>query len=180
MDSPTRELPTSESPMALRRPGAPSLSERFRSITLLADDVDAAWVARRMAEDTLREWALPGLTDDVALCVSELVGNAVHHATPDGWLESIGGDRRVGVALWAWPKWLCAEVSDEDSTPPMLPAAASPEPGPAEDFLESLPADSGRGLFIVQSLADATWWAPRDFGGKSVFCRFNLADRAES
>jgi hypothetical protein len=43
----------------------------------------------------------------------------------------------------------------------------------AEASTEALLTDSGRGLLIIQSLSDAAWWAPRDEGGKSVFCRFD-------
>lgn len=105
---------------------------------------------------------------------------AVHHATPDGRLTAFGGERHIAVAFRAWTHWLFIEVSDEDSTPPMLPVGELLEPDLS--CLESDHAlhDSGRGLFLVQSIADAVWWAPRDAGGKSVVCRFDVTGCAQA
>ncbi|MGP3949851.1 ATP-binding protein [Streptomyces sp. 7N604] len=155
-----------------------STADRFRAITLLADSPDSARVARRMATDILRDWGLKLPAEDVELCVSELVGNAVHHAVPDAGLAEPGGARRVAIAFRAWPKWLFVEVGDEDSTPPTLPVGEFLDPELSGELPEALLANSGRGLAIVQGLADAVWWAPREFGGKSVFCRFDVAERA--
>ncbi|MFD9796049.1 ATP-binding protein [Streptomyces sp. NPDC059070] len=139
----------------------------------MADDGETGHVARRMVAETLQDWRLPHLVEDVSLCASELVGNAVRHATPDGWSPGTGCERRVGVGFRLWPRWLFVEVSDEDSTPPMLPVGEPLELSVAGASPEVLLPNSGRGLFIVQNIADATWWAPRELGGKSVFCRFS-------
>ncbi|NJQ00563.1 ATP-binding protein [Streptomyces zingiberis] len=156
-----------------------SAPTQFRAIVLDADALDTARVARRSAAEALHDWGLSGLLDDVALCVSELVGNAVHHATPDGWQRMLGGPRRITVAFRAWPKWFFIEVCDEDSTPPMLPIGDLLDPAVFGTAPGSALPDHGRGLFIVQSLADATWWAPRDTGDKSVFCRFDTNGEAD-
>lgn len=153
-----RELPMPTARPVPLEPAAFSTAYRFRSVALLADAQDTPPVARRMARETLDDWELPWLVDDVVLCVSELVGNAVRHVT---------GRRRIGLTLRHWPRWLFVEVTDEDPAPPRLPSG---DPS----GLDLLP-EHGRGLFIVQSLADATWWAPRDAGGKSVFCRFDTS-----
>lgn len=148
-------------------------SERFRAVTLDADAPDTGSVIRRTAFEVLHDWGLHPLVENVTLCLSELVGNAVRHAVPDGWPSATNRGRRVAVAFRTWPTSLFLEVSDEDSTPPMLPAGdllLDDGMGAAED---ALLADSGRGLLIIQSLSDAAWWAPRDEGGKSVFCRFD-------
>ncbi|ARQ69283.1 hypothetical protein CAG99_10760 [Streptomyces marincola] len=131
-------------------------SARVRTVSLLADHPGAPSAARRTARLALHEWGLGHLADDVELCLSELVGNAVQHA------KGKRGERFVVVALRCSERWLIVEVSDQDPTPPTLPAAQLPL------------ADSGRGLFIVRALADATWWAPRDEGGKTVLCRFDF------
>ncbi|WP_241562539.1 ATP-binding protein [Streptomyces hoynatensis] len=153
-----RPLPIPAARPAPLEPAAFSSAYRFRSITLIANATDTPMVARRMARETLRDWELPGLVDDVELCVSELVGNSVRH---------VPGERRIGVTFRYWPRRLFLEVADEDPRPPMLPSG-----GRLGRELDLLP-ENGRGLFIVQSLADATWWAPREQGGKSVFCRFD-------
>jgi anti-sigma regulatory factor (Ser/Thr protein kinase) len=154
-------------------PGALAGSERFRSVILDADADDTGSVIRRAAADVLHDWGLHRLVDDVTLCVSELVGNAVQHALPDGWHPGASRGRRVTVTFRAWPTCLFLEVSDEDSTPPMLPAGDLLLPDDADENADALLADSGRGLLIIQSLSDAAWWSPRDEGGKSVFCRFD-------
>ncbi|KAB8157091.1 ATP-binding protein [Streptomyces sp. 3MP-14] len=164
-------------PPAVREPAVLSGSYRFRSIALVADYPDTPAAARHTARHVLGEWGLAGLADDVELCVSELVGNAIHHATPDGRRVQLAGERRVVVAFRYWPRSLFVEVSDEDSTPPTLPAGDPVDPSTGSE--DALLAEGGRGLFIVQSLADATWWAPADQGGKSVFCRFDLAEERE-
>ncbi|NJQ03487.1 ATP-binding protein [Streptomyces zingiberis] len=149
-------------------------AERCRRITLDAGAPSSVGTARRAVADALREWGLSPLAEDVTLCVSELVSNAVEHTAPRGRT----GRGAVAVALRAWPTWLFLEVSDEDPRPP------SPATGVAlaHDLSAELPdsplADRGRGLFIVTCLADATWWARRAEGGKSVFCRFDLARAA--
>lgn len=178
MGSRTRELPTRTALLVTGEHGGVATAERFRGITLMADDPETGRVARRMAVETLRDWQLSHLMDDVALCVSELVGNAVHHATPDGWRPGDDGERRVGVGFRLWPQWLFVEVTDEDSTPPMLPVGDPLELSLSGASPDVLLPNSGRGLVIVQNLADATWWAPRELGGKSVFCRFNLSGDA--
>ncbi|RBM23585.1 ATP-binding protein [Streptomyces sp. PT12] len=134
-------------------------AHRVRSVSVLADHPGAASAARRAARRALVEWGLARLVDDVELVVSELVGNVVQHA------KGVPGERVAVLALRTSPEWLIVEVSDQDPTPPTLPAAQLPL------------SDSGRGLFIVRALADATWWAPREPGGKSVLCRFDLDER---
>ncbi|MDT0346677.1 ATP-binding protein [Streptomyces litchfieldiae] len=129
---------------------------RVRSVSLLADHPGTPSAARRTARLALQEWELSRLADDVELCVSELVGNTVQHA------KGVRGERTVVLSLRCSPSWLIVEVSDEDPTPPTLPAAQLPL------------SDSGRGLFIVRALTDATWWAPREPRGKSVLCRFDF------
>ncbi|MGW5350521.1 ATP-binding protein [Streptomyces sp. NPDC004031] len=149
-------------------------SERFRAVTLDADAPDTGSVIRRTAFEILHAWGLHPLVDDVTMCLSELVGNVAQHAVPDGWRSTAGGrGRRVTVTFRAWPTCLFLEVSDEDSTPPMLPAGDFLLPEDSQASSDALLADSGRGLLIIQSLSDAAWWAPRDEGGKSVFCRFD-------
>jgi len=154
-------------------PGTLAGPERFRSVTLDADAPDTGSVVRRTAFAVLHGWGLHPLVDDVTLCLSELVGNAVQHAVPDGWHLGASRERHVMVTLRAWPTCLFLEVSDEDSTPPMLPAGDFVLTDGSNVSSDALLADSGRGLLIIQSLSDAAWWAPHDEGGKSVFCRFD-------
>ncbi|MFE2703240.1 ATP-binding protein [Streptomyces mirabilis] len=114
------------------------------------------------------------MVDDARLVVSELVGNVVHHVVPDDCLTRPGAARKIDVLVKAWPGWLFIGVADEDSTPPDLPAGEFVSPELAGDFAEAVLPDRGRGLLIVQRLADAVWWSPKGPGGKTVWCRFDL------
>ncbi|WP_228775564.1 ATP-binding protein [Streptomyces sp. NRRL B-1677] len=151
-----------------------ALVEQFRALTLFADSPDAARAARGMARSTFQDWGLQGLVDDAQLVVSELVSNAIHHTTPDECYVVPGASRRIDVGFRRWPKWLFIEVSDEDSSPPMIPIGEVFSPALVGDLPEALLPDSGRGLRIVQRLVDDLWWAPGEMGGKTVVCRFDL------
>ncbi|AWW37888.1 ATP-binding protein [Streptomyces cadmiisoli] len=147
----------------------------FRALTLHAEDPDCVKAARDMVGCYLQTWGLTYAVDDARLVVSELVGNAVHHAVPDNRLAMPGAARRIDVWLMTYPDLLGIGVSDEDSTPPDLPAGEFISPELAGDFIEALLPDRGRGLFIVQRLADAVWWSPGlNGGGKTVWCRLDL------
>lgn len=147
---------------------------RSRALTVFADTPDTVRRARDFAVSTLTEWGLACLVEDARLVVSELVGNVVQHAITDKPVS------RIDVHLKIWPMWLFIGVSDEDSVPPDLPWAEPVSPELAGDFTEAVLLDSGRGLFIVQRLADAVWWEPGDGDGKTVWCRFDLDGRGDA
>lgn len=121
-----------------------------------------------------KDWGLASLVEDVRLVVSELVGNVVHHSVPDGCRTRPGAPRRVDVSLRKWPKWLFLAVADEDSSPPVSPIGEMFSPDVVGSLPEAVLPDSGRGLLIVQRLADALWWSPEEDGGKTVHVRFDL------
>lgn len=147
----------------------------FRALTVHAEDSDCVKAARDMIGSYLATWSLGYAVDDVKLVVSELVGNVVHHAVPDERLSMPGAKRRIDVWLINYPGLLAIGVFDEDSTPPDLPAGEFISPDLAGDFIEALVPDRGRGLLIVQRLADAVWWSPGLKGaGKTVWARFDL------
>lgn len=97
----------------------------------LPADLTAAGVARDRARTVLGRWRLQVLVEPLTLAVSELVGNAVRHGRPpvDMMLRRVGNGVRV-------------EVHDED---PAEPAATA--------GLPDLDAESGRGNFLVESVA---------------------------
>lgn len=146
----------------------------FRVLTVFAESPDCAKAARDMVVSYLRTWGLEHAVDTARLVVSELVGNAVHHAVPDGCLARPGAGRRIDVSLTTWPELLFIGVSDEDSNPPELVSGDFVSPELAGEFSEALLPDRGRGLLIIQRLADAVWWSPGTKGGKTVFCRLDL------
>lgn len=111
----------------------------------LPADVRSAGAARRMVRDALEGWCDDDLVDDVALCVSELVTNAVVHAR---------SAPRVLVQIRSGA--IHVEISDDSEAPP-VPRGA----GPADT--------SGRGMSILGSLSDRWGSHGRGGGGKTVW-----------
>lgn len=98
--------------------------------------------ARDTVRDRLRAWQLPDDTcGDAVLLVSELTTNAVLHTG--------SGQVLCGLTLTGDQRRLRIELHDEGRTPVLPPEHRA---GPGEE--------SGRGLFLVQQLAD-TWGSAR-------------------
>ncbi|MFJ5709853.1 MULTISPECIES: ATP-binding protein [unclassified Streptomyces] len=121
--------------------------------------------ARKFTSATLDEWNLADRFDDVALVVSELVTNALRHAAPDGGGPDEAQGPPVRLHLMRWASRLVCAVRD--------PSQESPEPrGGEEDFA----AESGRGLFLVESFSDSWGWHPLAgrLQGKVVWALFRV------
>ncbi|MQY16227.1 hypothetical protein SRB5_64250 [Streptomyces sp. RB5] len=106
---------------------------------------------RREMVAALERWGLDAVADDVALVASELVSNAVRHASA----------REVQVGLWATPETVVVEVVDDAPQPPRYVIAA------AED-------ERGRGLQIVDALASCWGWRRCGSGGKAVWAELAI------
>jgi anti-sigma regulatory factor (Ser/Thr protein kinase) len=115
----------------------------------LPADLTAPRQARELTRGALRRWSLLNLLEPVTLAVSELVANAVRHGRPPVALSLNRRRGRVHV-----------EVHDE------APAALVEQQSPAED------AESGRGLLIVQGLAEDVGVQEIDHDGKVVWADF--------
>jgi anti-sigma regulatory factor (Ser/Thr protein kinase) len=115
--------------------------------TLPAEPLSARQ-ARRFVTSALSELGLPELTDTALILVSELVTNAVLHARSEVTLTVVrtGGGLRM-------------EVGDQSSLAPSVRRY-------------SAEAATGRGLVLVESLADA-WGSDIGPSGKTVW--FELA-----
>ncbi|MEU3336780.1 ATP-binding protein [Streptomyces sp. NPDC002144] len=108
-------------------------------------DLKAVPEARRALRELLRQWGRPGRSDVAELLTSELVTNALVHTDHDAVLTAVVGQRGLRV-----------EVRDF--------VARRPRPCPANTG----DGTHGRGLVLVQSLADA--WGVRTHGvGKAVW-----------
>ncbi|WP_329119193.1 ATP-binding protein [Streptomyces sp. NBC_01465] len=123
--------------------------------------------ARQFTKSTLASWELSDRFDDVALVVSELVTNALRHALPADTPREDGNEPPVRLHLMRWTSRLVCAVRD--------PSHASPEPREPQD-LENCAAESGRGLFLVESFADSWGWHPLagTLRGKVVWALFRL------
>ncbi len=112
---------------------------------LVKADLRAVPEVRRALRELLRHWGMPGRSETAELLTSELVTNALVHTDHDAVLTATVGPRRLRV-----------EVRDFVGRRPRLRV---PE---ADD------GTHGRGLVLVQSLADA--WGVRAHGvGKAVW-----------
>jgi anti-anti-sigma factor len=101
--------------------------------------------ARELVVSACAAWRLPDLVDDAEVLVTELVANAVRHA---------GGGLRLSIALGQ--RFLHLSLWDGSPVPPVV---VPPDPDTGR---------GGRGLALVDALADSWGSAPRP-GGKVVW-----------
>jgi anti-sigma regulatory factor (Ser/Thr protein kinase) len=116
-----------------------------RPAQLPVDDLAPAY-ARRLVAAVAVDWYLPAdLVDDARTVISELVTNAVIHAS-----YARGGGILAVLALSPTRSTLTIEVHDPDPTLPVMPEAA---PGPDAVLDADSPAGThGAGLRIVDNL----------------------------
>ncbi|MFF7777055.1 ATP-binding protein [Streptomyces tanashiensis] len=132
-----------------------------KSLTLAADD-RAPSAARSFTREALKAWAAEDLLDQVVLIVSELATNAERHGRTPGIHSVVSGNQEGrGLDEITLTLALQADVVGivvEDSSPePPVPRIASPF------------ATSGRGLYLVDAVADAWTACPKEDGsGKRV------------
>ncbi|MFE8950553.1 ATP-binding protein [Streptomyces sp. NPDC007856] len=116
-------------------------------------DARRVQMARRVTAARLRYCGLPDLVDDATLIVSELVTNAVVHSSGS----------QVTLTLAVRDGFLHIAVHDE-------------RPGDFTVHNADSDAERGRGLFLVDHLADAhggTWGTSDE--GATTWCRLALA-----
>jgi anti-sigma regulatory factor (Ser/Thr protein kinase) len=133
----------------------PTAAEAVRGTWLherLPAEPIAAYVARNMVRPWLDRLPVPQeRRDDVVLVVSELVTNAARSATEE-----------VGLRLWRTRTDVVVEVADDgDGFVPSPESTVPPAPH----------AEAGRGLWLVQMLADDCQFSPGPWG-TVVRCRF--------
>ncbi|WP_431783608.1 ATP-binding protein [Streptomyces chumphonensis] len=127
-----------------------------------------ARLARRLCAERLDAWGVPYGSDGhdvLSVLVSELATNAVTHGHVDG------RDFRVHLLALAAPdaKSLSVRLEVTDTRGEQLPA-------PASDPVAGAGRTGGRGLLLVEALADRWGWTPRPDGpGKTVWAEYTVA-----
>ncbi|GAB1328376.1 ATP-binding protein [Streptomyces sennicomposti] len=127
---------------------------------------EAVREARRFTRGTLDRWELGERFDDVCLVVSELVTNALRHALPAAPAVRSGEQGpAVRLHLMHWSERLVCAVRDPSQDSPV-----------AREDTGDCSAESGRGLFLVDSFSDSWGWHPMagGLGGKVVWALFRL------
>lgn len=143
-----KDLAPSELPGAIAN--VMSVVERLESLLAkafgrLPADLRSAGEARAMVRKTLEGWCDEDLLDDIALCVSELVTNAVVHA-----------ESAPRILVHVRPTVIHVEISDDSDVVPVVKYAD--------------PHDtSGRGMAILGDLSDRWGTRRRSGGGKTVW-----------
>jgi anti-sigma regulatory factor (Ser/Thr protein kinase) len=125
---------------------------------------EAVREARQFTRRTLDQWDMGDRFDDVCLVVSELVTNALRHGLPANTLCGTRQESAVRLHLMRWTERLVCAVRD--------PSHDSPVTRETDDFS----AESGRGLFLVDSFSDSWGWHPLAgaLSGKVVWALFRL------
>ncbi|MCX4705823.1 MULTISPECIES: ATP-binding protein [Streptomyces] len=115
-------------------------------------------LARTFTRDTLRCWSLDHHSDDAVLVITELAANAVAHAVP----RAPAGETEVWLGLLLDPAHVVLSVSDPGDNVPEFTGAD------ATDLREH-----GRGLCIVDALAEEWGWTLKPPAGKTVWARLS-------
>lgn len=118
----------------------------------LAADAVSARTARVAVRRELSAWGAPELVEDCSLIVTELVTNAVRH-----------GDHGIHLRLGTNGRWVYGEVYDGGDQLPCVRTGG-------------VDATGGRGMLIVDRLADEWGVARLPDGGKIVWFLLGARD----
>ncbi|MFG3331083.1 ATP-binding protein [Streptomyces tendae] len=133
------------------RPETPGTVRNFS--VLLSSTSRGARLARLLAVDTLRSWGLPH--ERASHVVAELSANAATHGRLPG--------RSFRLTLYVIRTTLRVEVTDTRGD--RLPEQQVPDAG----------AESGRGLLLVEALADRWGVTEERFARKTVWVELDLS-----
>lgn len=128
--------------------------------TVLGAIPEAAGTCRSIVRAALRSRGLEGLTDDAARVVTELASNAVRAARGE---DRAGAGLPVIVLVLGWPRGgIRIEVWDRS---PGVPRMRAPD----------WEAESGRGLYIVDSVTQGRWGYRQAGDAKCVWAEMSAS-----
>ncbi|MCI3273598.1 ATP-binding protein [Streptomyces cylindrosporus] len=140
------------------RAAAPGVAGRVPSRTAqlrLPSERSGCGQARAFTERVLTGWELDHCLDDALTIVSELTANALLHAVrPEADGETAS---EVRLRLTRRPAHLVCAVTDQSPSVPTGPHTADPL------------QEHGRGLFLVEALAQHWGWTRTASTGKTVW-----------
>ncbi|MEW1685991.1 ATP-binding protein [Streptomyces sp. NPDC093594] len=125
-------------------------TDRSVTVTTACADVATVRELRRRLMKTLRDWGDPDIADVAELLAAELLTNAARHAHRPG-----GEGARITLTAYRRKGHLRVEVADPDPNPPVVRHATTEE-------------ENGRGLALVDALADH-WGVTERTDGKAVW-----------
>ncbi|MEU6146219.1 ATP-binding protein [Streptomyces sp. NPDC047081] len=111
--------------------------------------------ARAFTERVLTDWELDHCLDDALTIVSELTANALVHAVRPDTDGETGSEVRLRLTLR--PSHLLCAVTDQSQSIPTSPHTVDPL------------QEHGRGLFLVEALAQHWGWTRTTATGKTVW-----------
>jgi anti-sigma regulatory factor (Ser/Thr protein kinase) len=162
--APTRPIrpPNPSSPaIATTSNAVNGASIRVRRVVRLATRLSAVAVARDEVMAAIRSWRVRVDPDVAILLTSELVTNAVTHATANPNERAAGRGTTTGesvlLVIAADDAGLRVDVHDESGDLPVV-----------SGYVADADAETGRGLLLVTSLS-AEWGFYRTAGGKAVY-----------
>ncbi|MFI5662754.1 ATP-binding protein [Streptomyces sp. NPDC051684] len=155
-------------PLSELRRGLPPVDPSAVSSTAscaLPARYEAVRCAREFSCRALADWEALERFDDICLVVSELVTNALRHGLPADTPH--GQDPPVRLHLMHWSSRVVCAVRDPSDDSPVAQEV---------DIDADFSAESGRGLFLVDSFADSWGWHPLAGvpSGKVVWALFRL------
>ncbi|MEG3627742.1 ATP-binding protein [Streptomyces poriticola] len=163
MSSPAHRTLPPRSELAPTTGGTDGGDRRVTSAVLrVACSAEGFARARAFARDTLHGWALDHRCDDAVLVLTELAANAVAHAVP----AAAAGTVEVGLGLAPDRGRVTLTVSDLTDAAPVFAPSGRP-----------VLREHGRGLCIVDALAEDWGWTPRPPVGKTVWAQLSTRPR---
>ncbi|MDX3579964.1 ATP-binding protein [Streptomyces sp. FL07-04A] len=141
--------------------GARPPGQHFRNFSVrLSPTPRGARLARLLTVEQLHCWGVP--VDPAGQIVAELAANAVTHGRVPG--------RDFRLSLYVIAHTLRIEVTDTAGDRPPRP----PHPGSGSGSGPGTGSESGRGLLLVEALADRWGWAPELRPRKTVWAELVL------